>query len=100
MTSIYLYPSLEQCIETTTRKAYLDLQRQALDSGDIKEETTAKLLLLEKFLAGADFRKLRAQSEELLLEGKKVKFVILEESGEMRWTMQAIKPLRNSQQAS
>jgi hypothetical protein len=45
--------------------------------------------LLRDFLEEADFRELRRQSEEYLLQGRRVKFVLYREAGELRYKLTA-----------
>jgi len=45
------------------------------------------LELLRTFLESADFRKLRQQSEEYLLKGQKIKFILYRERGKAKHRM-------------
>ena len=56
------------------------------EAGDA--ETEEKLETLRLFLETADFRKLRAESEKHLAEGKSVRFTVYFEDGVLRCEMQ------------
>ena len=79
---IELVPDLEHCIETLARKEYSEIVSQLLLSGKDKRkisENTQKAELLRNFLETADFKRLRAESERHLVEGRCVKFVVYPE---------------------
>ena len=76
MLKIELVPDLEQCIETVARRKYAELSRVLLRSEERDVETERKLKILGCFLETADFKKLRAESEKMLIEGKKVRFLV------------------------
>jgi hypothetical protein len=88
MIRLKLYPDLEHCIETVARKAHLELQQQILNEPCPTEDTKKRLVLLEEFLRNADFRKLRADSEQLMINGLKVEFIIQQEDGKVGWKIQ------------
>jgi hypothetical protein len=79
MLKVELVPTLSQCIETVARKEYERIVRRLLASAG-ETEDNQKLVdtlgLLKDFLETADFRKLRAESERYLVEGRGVKFTI------------------------
>jgi len=54
-----------------------------------------KIELLRTFLETADFRKLRAESEKLLVEGERVKFILTEAEGKPEYEMkyEAMNPI-------
>jgi len=82
---IELIPTLDHCIESAARQ---ELQRSAdeyMQRGNKKLER--KIVLLRMFLEIADFRKLRAESERLLVEGGKVKFILTEAKGKPEYEM-------------
>ena len=87
MIRLKLYPDLEHCIETVAKNAHLELQQQILNEPCPAQDLKTRLFLLQEFLNRADFRKLRAQSEQLMLNGEKVEFIIRREKGDLRWAM-------------
>ena len=76
MPGVELIPDLSHCIETVARREHTAVSRQLLKSGEENKELEEKLEILTLFLETADFKKLRAESEKMLIEGKKVKFVV------------------------
>lgn len=70
---ITLSPDLEHCIETTA-KAEFNRVTGLLLSGQADKELADRAELLRDFLSAADFKKLRADSEKILLAGKRVRF--------------------------
>ena len=87
MLKIDLVPSLSQCIETVAKKKYAEIVRQLLASGEHNPELLEIVGLLKNFLETADFKKLRAESERHLTEGKYVKFVIYAEGEVPKYEM-------------
>ena len=85
---IELTPDLSSCIETVTRREYNDVTRTLLTTTSHDEKIREKAEVLRLFLETADFRKLRAESEKHLLNGKKVKFVLFLEDEQLRYEMQ------------
>lgn len=83
---IELFPDLSHCIETVARKEYEDIARRLL-AGDSDAVLEERLSLLRDFLEGADFRELRRLSEEYLLRGKGVKFLLYREQGQLKYRM-------------
>jgi len=81
MLKIELVPDLEHCVETLARKKYAELTRILLEKEAGDEETGEKLEILRLFLETADFKKLRAESEKYLAEGKIVRFTVYLENG-------------------
>jgi hypothetical protein len=86
MTAIELFPDLTHCIETVAKKEYEDITRQLL-AGESNAELEDRLALLRDFLETADFRELRRQSEELLLQNRKVKFLLFRDRGQLSYKM-------------
>jgi len=87
MVRIELIPDLSHCIETVARKEYENLARSYLQAGKGESEFEDKLELLRTFLESADFRKLRQQSEEYLLKGRNIKFILYREHGKAKHKM-------------
>ncbi len=86
MAKIELFPDLSHCIETAARKEYEDMVRRLFAGAD-DAELEERLGLLRDFLETADFRELRGQSEEYLLRGKKIKFVLYREQDQLRYKL-------------
>ena len=87
MLKIDLVPTLSQCIETVAKKEYDETVRQLLTSGEHNRKLLEIVGLLKNFLETADFKKLRAESERHLVEGRYVKFIVYEESGLAKYEM-------------
>ena len=88
-----MIPNLSNCIETVAKRHYQEIVQGPMSSGEMSEEVKAKMEILRLFLEQADFRKLRAESEPHLLQGKKVAFVISAEQGKARYEVR-IRPPR------
>jgi len=84
---IELIPDLSQCIETTAKKEYENTLRQILAT-EANEQLEEKTETLKLFLQTADFKKLRAESEQHLLTGKNVRFIIYLKGGALKYDMQ------------
>ena len=76
MVRIELFPSLSHCIETVAKEEYWRSVNKFMEGEQEDKELQQKIELLKAFLESMDFRKLRSQSEEYLIQGKTVKFVI------------------------
>ena len=87
MVQIELIPDLSHCIETVARKEYENLASGYLEAGKGGSEFEEKIEMLRGFLESADFRKLRQQSEEYLLKGQKIKFILYRERGKAKHKM-------------
>ena len=85
MAQIELTPDLSHCIETVAKKEYQSLIRDYLKVGKSDAEFEEKIELLRAFLESADFRKLRKESEEYLLKGQNIKFILYQEEGKARY---------------
>jgi len=90
MLQIELVPDLSHCIETAAKREYEGTLKQLLARGETNRELEEKAEILRLFLQTADFKKLRAESEKFLIEGKVVKFVIYAERGVPRYAMQVL----------
>jgi len=83
-----LLPTLDACIETQAKR----LHNQTTSALMKTPEDTAlqeQLEILRLFLEQADFKKLRAESEPLLIEGKKVTFTVWREGDKAQWEMKS-----------
>ena len=76
MVKIELMPDHEHCIETVAKRKYIELVQRLLGNTTCDTETGEKLEILRLFLETADFGKLRSKSEEQLIQGKKVQFIL------------------------
>lgn len=85
---ITLHPSLDACVETQA-KHLLNQTASALLKTPDNTVLQEQLETLRLFLEQADFKKLRAESEPLLIEGKKVTFTVWREGNKARWEMRA-----------
>jgi len=83
-----LYPTLAACVETQAKRLYDQTASALLNNPDdvILQE---QLETLQLFLEQADFKKLRAESETLLIEGRKVTFTVWREGDKARWEMKS-----------
>jgi hypothetical protein len=86
-TRIELIPTLELCIEGTARQEYKKSADEYMQRGGKDRKLEEKIELLRMFLESADFRKLRAESEKHLVEGKKVRFILTLEKGKPKYEM-------------
>jgi hypothetical protein len=87
MLKIELIPDLSHCIETVAKREHTQISKQLLKSGEGNKELEEKLEVLGTFLETADFRKLRAESEKILMDGKNVKFVVYRDKS-VKWEIQ------------
>jgi hypothetical protein len=81
-----LLPTLAACVETQAKRLYDQTASALLNNPDdvILQE---QLETLQLFLEQADFKKLRAESEPLLLDGKKVTFLVWRVGDKAQWEM-------------
>jgi len=91
MDGIELFPSLSQCIETTASEEFWNSVNQYMEGGQEDRKLEDRIELLKAFLESMDFKKLRNQSERHLIQGKRVKFVIFWENGNITYEMVVIK---------
>jgi len=91
MLQIELLPALSNCVETVAKREYGKTLGKLLAGDEENEELQERIELLRIFLETTDFRKLRAESEKHLLEGRKVRFVLYLEEGTPQYDMQVIK---------
>ena len=87
MLKVELTPDLLHCIETVTKREYTAVSQQLLVSGQRNKELEEKLEILRLFLETADFKKLRAESEKRLIDGKKIKFIVFRDKS-LKYQMQ------------
>jgi hypothetical protein len=84
---IELVPNLEHCIETVAKRKYGELVQKLLEGKADNRELEDKLETFRLFLETADFRKLRAESETQLIEGKSVRFTIYLKDRALKYEM-------------
>jgi hypothetical protein len=89
MQKVELYPDLTNCIETVTRKEYAGVFKKLITPSIKNKELEEKLEILRLFLETADFKQLRAESEQQLTQGKEVKFVVYLDD-ELKYEMKMI----------
>jgi len=87
MRTIELFPDLSHCIETVARQEHEEAARKLLAADRPDEELAWKAETLRLFLETADLRKLRAESEKQLLEGRRVRFRISAKDGAAKYEM-------------
>ena len=87
MVQIKLTPTLDLCIEGTARQEYKKGADEYMQRGRKDRKLEEKIELLRMFLETADFRKLRAESERHLIEGKKVRFILTSAKGKPKYEM-------------
>ncbi len=86
MKVITLNPTLEACVETQAKRLFDQTASQLLKSPE-NRTFQERLETLRLFLEQADFHKLRAESEPLLVEGKKAVFKVWREGDDAKWQM-------------
>ena len=89
MLRVELTPDLSHCIETVARREHTAVSRQLLASTGSNRELEEKLEVLKLFLETEDFRQLRAESERMLVEGKRVRFIVYRDK-DVKCEMQVI----------
>ena len=76
MVQIKLVPDTTHCIETVARTEHEKLMRALLRDGTCDAHVSDRIELLRTFLEIADFRALRKQSDDYLLAGKRIAFIV------------------------
>lgn len=89
MIHIELVPDTTHCIETVARIEYRNLVKACLcnEEDNLSSASKQELELLRLFLESADFKKLRRESEQYLIQGRKVKFIVYSEQGNVMYRM-------------
>ena len=87
MVRIMLVPDTSHCIETVAKMEYRELMHSCLRTGTANAYSAEKMELLHDFLEAADFKALRKQSDEYLLEGKNVSCIIYRDKDALKWEM-------------
>jgi len=73
---IALTPTISHCIETVAKREYWKSVNKYLKKRREDKRLEGKIELLRSFLETADFANLRRQSEEHILHGKQVQFIV------------------------
>ena len=73
---IALTPTISHCIETVAKREYWKNVNNYLKKRKEDKRLEGKIELLRSFLETADFANLRRQSEEYILHGKQVQFIV------------------------
>jgi len=73
---IVLTPTVSHCIETVAKREYWKNVNDYLKKRKEDKRLEGKIELLRSFLETTDFAKLRRQSEEHVLHGKQVQFIV------------------------
>jgi len=89
MTRIELLPDLSHCVETRARHEYAATMSRIL-SGDHSDALEERLELLKAFLVTADFGRLRQESEQHMLRGAEVKFVLSRYGEHADWDVRMV----------
>jgi hypothetical protein len=76
MIEIKLEPSPSSCIETVAKREYERVLSMLLKGDREDRRLEEELELLRLFLESADFGRLRSLSEDLLLDGRRVEFIL------------------------
>jgi hypothetical protein len=88
MVMIELVPDLSQCIETVAKREYRNTVQILLSTEAASEEIRERAEILRLFLEAADFKKLRAESERYLIDGRQVRFTIYTQGNVSKYEMQ------------
>ena len=73
---IVLTPTVSHCIETVAKREYWKNVNTYLKKRKGNKRLEEKIELLRSFLETTDFSNLRKQSEEHILHGKQVQFIL------------------------
>ena len=87
MRCIEFFPDLSHCIETVAKQEFWSSVNKYMENARENEELKDKIELLKAFLESMDFAKLRSESEQYLVQGKKVKFAIYWKEGKPSYEM-------------
>jgi wyosine [tRNA(Phe)-imidazoG37] synthetase (radical SAM superfamily) len=84
---IELVPTLEHCIESAARHEFRKAAEEYMQLNKEDKDLEERIELLRMFLDTADFRRLRAESEKHLTEGKIVRFILTLDKGKPHYEM-------------
>jgi hypothetical protein len=88
MEKVVLIPTLSCCVESAARAEYEAGLRQLLAGEGDCQRLSERVETLTVFLKTTDFRRLRAQYEELLAAGLTIKFQVYMEDGILKYEME------------
>lgn len=86
---IVLTPTVSHCIETVAKREYWKNVNNYLKKRKEDKRLEGKIELLRSFLETADFANLRRKSEEHILHGKQVKFIVSIKNKKLLYEMTA-----------
>jgi hypothetical protein len=86
--AIKLFPTLDACVETQAKQLHKQTTSALMKTPD-NLQLQEQMETLQFFLEQADFKKLRAESEPLIIKGKKVTFTVWRERNKAKWEMKA-----------
>jgi hypothetical protein len=84
--TVELLPDRSHCVQTRAKQEYAATMNKIL-SGDLSPGLEERVELLRAFLEEADFSRLRRESEEHLMQGRKVRFLLSESAGHGEWSV-------------
>jgi hypothetical protein len=84
---IVLTPTLSHCIETVAKREYWKNVNDYLKKRKDDKRLEGKIELLRSFLETTDFANLRRQSEEHILHGKQVQFIVSMKNNKLVYEM-------------
>jgi hypothetical protein len=87
MRCIELLPDLSHCIETVAKQEFWSSVSDYMANDQENPELKDKIELLKAFLETMDFGKLRSESEQYLIQGKRVKFSVYWEEDKPHYEM-------------
>jgi hypothetical protein len=87
--NLVLVPSLEECVVTKAEHALKETLHSLLDAPDSSDKALERRYeTLKAFLEEFQCERLRGVYEPLLIQGKRVRFLLCLESGELHVTME------------
>jgi hypothetical protein len=84
---IVLTPTVSRCIETVAKREYWKNVNDYLKKRKEDKRLEGKIELLRSFLETTDFANLRGQSEEHILHGKQVQFIVSMKNNKLVYEM-------------
>ena len=86
-TRIVITPTISHCIETVAKREYWRNVNDYLKKRVENKRLEEKIELLRSFLVTADFSNLRRKSEEHILNGKQVHFIVSMKNNKLSYKM-------------
>jgi hypothetical protein len=84
---IVLTPTISHCIETVAKREYWKNVNECLKKRKEDKRLERKIELLRSFLITADFANLRRESEEHILHGEQVQFIVSMKNNKLLYEM-------------